>query len=201
MTKISGNIVKINDTQFSFTPSSDLDPNTKYKMVVKGNFRSNDGILLNEDFNSYFTTTIKTINIAYPNENLFVNSNIDITWTSVNLDGETVSVEFYDGTSWNIIGSLIAVETGLLNWNVPVTVGQNRQIKIISSGGIEDITTFGIYADVLTIEGVEPGDNENNISINKNVVITFNNDIDLGVDENDIYIECEIENYTFDDEC
>jgi len=56
--KISGNITKISDTQFTFTPDSDLEINTKYKMVVKNNFRAIDGITLNEDFNSVFTTEL-----------------------------------------------------------------------------------------------------------------------------------------------
>jgi len=55
-TKINGNITKISDTEFTFTPTDNLDLNTKYKMVVSKEFKSDDGISLNGDFKSVFTT-------------------------------------------------------------------------------------------------------------------------------------------------
>jgi len=145
--KIPGNIVKISDTQFTFTPSSNLLNNTKYKMVVKSNFRAEDGLELGNNFNSIFTTVNKSITLTYPNGNLLGGQNIDITWINVNLSGETVRVEFYDGSSWNIIGNLIPVEIGLLNWDVPVILGVDRQIKLISSDGFESSIIFEIYDD------------------------------------------------------
>jgi len=56
MSKIPGTLTKINDTQFKFTPDSDLEVNTKYKINVAKNFRSEDGIELGEKLESVFTT-------------------------------------------------------------------------------------------------------------------------------------------------
>jgi len=96
--KISGNITKISDTQFTFTPSSDLDINTKYKMVVKSDFRAEDGITLNEDFKSYFTTInnnplaiVSTLPLDEATE-VSINDNIEVTFNN-EIDESTMTSE------------------------------------------------------------------------------------------------------------
>jgi len=149
-TKISGNITKISDTEFTFTPTDNLDITTKYRMVIKSNFRSDNGLHLGKDVNSYFTTANNYLAITFPNINkLSAGTNINITWEYSGLQSDTIRVEFYDGTTWNIIGNGIPITNRLLNWNVSYSTGIDRQIKIISSSGYESVVTFEIYFEPL----------------------------------------------------
>ncbi len=98
--KISGNITKISDTQFTFTPDSDLEINTKYKMVVKSNFRAEDGVTLNDDFNSVFTTdsimhdplVITTTLPVDESTTASISSNVEVTFNNP-IDQSTVSID------------------------------------------------------------------------------------------------------------
>jgi len=185
--KIPGTLTKISDTQFTFTPTEDLSNFTKYKFVIKKSFKDIEGTKLYIDFESEFTTINRNVKFTYPIDELNAGTTINITWISQNLDADTIDIDYFNGTSWSNIGNSINISTGTLEWTVPLMLG-TRQLRIISSSGYSDYVTFDIIADPLILTDIDPLNGATEVERDSVIELTFNNDMDVSNDSEDIYI-------------
>ncbi len=71
-----------------------------------------------------------TVEYPFGGEKLVPGETETIRWNAYGDEGNTFTIEYFDGTSWNLINNAVAVTERSFNWIVPATISNNYLIRV-----------------------------------------------------------------------
>lgn len=110
-------------------------------------------------------TDIKTLELSFPNggETIFANTEVDITWNSVNISDIKIEFSENNGSNWEDIIASTSANTQSYNWTAPEITSSQCLIKISdpTDAGLFDVseTTFTIDNTQTFISPYTPDEN------------------------------------------
>ncbi len=133
-----------------------------------------------------FSIYTSTINVTSPKggENVLVNTNYNITWTSTNVQNVKIEYSTNNGQNWLNIISLISASNGSYSWLVPNTVSNQCFVKItdITNPLITDTSNSTFSISIISVVLNSPNGGENWFAGSKksiNYTVQFANTINI----------------------
>jgi hypothetical protein len=120
------------------------EPGTGYRVKVMS------GVQLSDMSDANFEVKrriVPSLRVGYPNggEVLTVDSTVSIGWIANDIAGDvTVSYSIDNGGTWIEIGTAPA-SAGALSWTVPAAVSAQALVRIVGTGGVEDVSD-GVFS-------------------------------------------------------
>lgn len=75
-----------------------------------------------------------TVEYPFGDEKIVPGESETIRWNAYGDDANTFTLEYFDGTSWNLIDNNVAANRQYYNWLVPATVSNNYKVRVSRNG-------------------------------------------------------------------
>ena len=75
-----------------------------------------------------------TVEYPFGEEKIVPGQSETIRWNAYGDETNTFTLEYFDGTAWNLIDNNVAANLQYYNWVVPATVSNNYKVKVSRNG-------------------------------------------------------------------
>ncbi len=77
-----------------------------------------------------------TVEYPYGNEKMVPGQSETIRWNAYGDEGNTFTLEYFDGTAWNMIDNNVPANLSYYNWVVPAAVSNDYLVKVSRNGSV-----------------------------------------------------------------